>query len=336
MRLKIKWIEGWAYVHGTDPSGKRIRRALKTQDSSRAEEARAALESRIWRTGLYGVDDGMTFDECALQYAQNGGETRYLVRITEQLSGRKLDTITPKMVRDAAKRAYPNTKNSTINRCGIVPAAAVINFGHDQGWCSMIKVKGLDVAAVPRQAVGRDYLDKLRPHIPPRVFAVMLFIHQSGRRVQEALDLRPANIKDGVATIGKTKNGDKAIVHMTKEVQQLVAEFPPRHGRVFGYKDRTSLYPTLRRGCKKAGLPYMGTHQVGRHSFATNLTAAGFTVKEIAEAGGWKTTRMVSEIYEHPVDAQAKATNFFDKAYGKKLAKRVKSKAAKAHKNKDE
>jgi integrase len=333
MRLQIKWSQGWASAHGTGPDGKRIRRALKTQDPRRAEELRAQIESRIWQADLYGAKAVVTFDECALHYAEDGGDVRFLVQITTQLSGIKLNDITPSMIRAAAKRAYPTGKNSTVNRQGIVPAQAVVNHGHSEGWCPPIRVRKFPEDKPKRVAVDRQYLEALKPHLPIRLFTLMLFLQQTGRRVQEALDLTPKDIRGDKAFIAKTKNGEAAVASFTTEVQELISRFEPRHGLVFGYVKRSSLYPTLRRACKKADVPYLGTHQVGRHSFATSLSEAGWSVKAIAEAGGWKTTRMVSEIYEHPVNSQEKSAAHFE-AIGKKLAKRPKPRVKKAHKNK--
>jgi integrase len=263
----------------------------------------------------------MTFDECALSYAQDGGEARYLVGITTQLAGMKLKEITPKIVRDAARRAYPKAQNTTINRQAITPAGAVINYGHEQGWCAPIKIKRFPVEKPVRKAVDREYLNAIKPHLPDRAYAIMLFVHQTGRRISEALDMKPEQVSDGRVHIPKTKNGAEAFAYLTPEMVELVDRIDPRHGKVFGYVDRSSLYPTLRRACKKAGVEYLGTHQVGRHSFATSLSKAGWGAKAIAEAGGWKTTRMVSETYEHPDDAQAKAARHFGKILAKSKKK---------------
>lgn len=316
MRLQTKWSNGWAYAHGTGPDGRRIRRALKTQDPRRAEEIRAALEAKIWRASLYGPDAVLTFEECAEHYVQDGGELRYIIPITTQLSGTLLRDVTPKMIRDAARRAYPNAANATVNRQAITPARAVINYGHAQGWCAPIKVRGFPVEKPKRVAVDRDYIDAIRPHLPARAFALILFLHQTGRRVSEALAMVPGQIDGDRVHIPKTKNGAEAWAYLTPELQELIEDLKPRHGKVFGYVDRSSLYPTLRRAAKKAGVPYVGTHQLGRHSFATALSEAGWGAKAIADAGGWKTTRMVSETYEHPVNIQAKAARLF----GKKMA----------------
>ncbi len=320
MRLQIRWINGWAHAHGTGPDGRRIRRSLKTRDPGRAEEARAQLEARIWKIGLYGAPEVLTFEECALAYAEDGGDTRFLVPITKELSGMRLKDITPKEIRAAARRAYPNASPATLNRQGITPARAVINYGHQQGWCTPIRVRAFPTARPKRQAVDRGYLEKLRPALPLRLYALMLFLHQTGRRVGEAVALTPENLNLArmTAFIPETKNGESTTVHLTTELAELLVKIEPRHGRVFGYKDKSSIYPTLRRACKATGQPYLGTHQPGRHSFATTLSNAGWGSKAIAEAGGWKSVRLVAETYEHPVSTAARAAALFDK----KLANR--------------
>lgn len=325
MRLAVKWIEGWAYVHGTGPDGKRVRRSLKTRDPRKAEEARAALEARLWKVGLYGAEHVITFEECALAYVQDGGEARFILPISQALVGRRIKDITPKDIRDAAKTLYPNASNATLNRQAITPARAVINYGHAQGWCAMIRVKAFPMTKAKKQAVTRSYLDTLRPHLPPALYALMMFLHTTGRRVGDALGLDVADVDLAKmrVVIERTKNGDPAFAILTTEVAQLLAGIMPEHGKVFPYAARSSLYSTLRRACAKAALPYLGTHQVGRHSYATTLSDAGWGSKAIAEAGGWKSVRLVAETYEHPAQPAERAAVVF----GKKLARKPKASA---------
>ncbi|MBL3585778.1 tyrosine-type recombinase/integrase [Rhodovulum sulfidophilum] len=323
MRLKVKWVNGWARLHGTGPDGKRIRRALKTQDPRRAEEIRAQIEADLWKANLYGPQEVVTFAECALAYAEDGGEVRFIVKMTEQLGTMKLRDITPKAIRDAARRAYPRASNATLNRQGVTPARAVMNFGHEQGWCGAVRVRSFPVEKPRRKAVGREYLELLRPHLPDRLFALMLYLHQTGRRVGDAIEL-PPEARDGtIVEVAKTKTGRPITVKITDELADMLDSIEPRHRRLFGYIGRSSVYNTLRRACGKAGVEYLGTHQPGRHSFATELHEAGFSDKAIAEAGGWATTRMVTDVYQHPKGSSEKAADHFSKeATGKKLTRK--------------
>lgn len=313
MRLQVIWREGWAHAYGTGPDGKRIRRALKTRDPRKAEEARAALEARLFKIGLYGADHVITFEECALAYVEDGGESRFILPISKALAGKRLKDVTPKDVRDAAKIAYPDASNATMNRQAITPARAVINYGHSQGWCAQIKVRSFEVSKPKRSAVSRDYVDRLRPHLPPALFAMMLFMHTTGRRIGDALSLEVQDIdlKRMRARIADTKNGEAAIAILTAEVAEVLSGIMPEVGKVFPYAARSSVYATLRRACKKAGLQYLGTHQPGRHSYATTLHNAGWQSSAIADAGGWKSVRLVAETYEHPQEASERAAMLF-------------------------
>lgn len=315
MRLQIRWVKGWAQLSGTGPDGTRIRRALGTRDPRQAEEARAQLEARLWKTGLYGPGHTVTFAEAALAYARDGGEARFLVRITAQLGDRRLQDITPRDVRNAARDAYPDAAPATVNRQGIVPAQAVINYGHAQGWCNPIRVQGLPVPRVAKSAVGRPYLDALRPHLPPRLFVLMLLLHTTGRRIGDALaltvdDVDLARLR---VIIRDPKNGEPAAAYLTAEVAKLLSDIMPATGSVFGYVARSSIYPTLRRACRKAGVVYLGTHQPGRHSYATRLDQAGWSAKAIADAGGWKSPALVQNTYVHPQSPGEKAAALFGK-----------------------
>lgn len=321
MRLKIKWVNGWAQLHGTGPTGKRIRQSLKTQDPKRAEEKRSAVEAKLWKADLYGPEEIVTFDAAAVAYAEDGGEVRFLMKMAEQFQGVRLRDIKPRDIRDAAKKAYPGAKEPTWNRQGVTPAQAVINWAHEQGWCAPIQVKRFKVEKPKRKAVGPEYLDLLEPHLPDRLFALMLFLQVTGRRVGEALAMEPGWIKGNRVHIPKTKNGEAADVVMPPPLVQMIRSIEPRHGLVFGYVHRSSIYPTLRRACAKAGVEYLGTHQPGRHTFATELLNQGWQSSRIAKAGGWKSVALVAQTYEHPEAAGEEAAEVF----GKKMASRGKA-----------
>lgn len=265
---------------------------------------------------MYGPEDVMTFAEAALAYAEDGGDTRFLVRITKELADMKLKDIKPKDIRDAARRAYPEAAPATQNRQGITPARAVMNYGHAQGWCPAIRVSTFKTDPPKKQAVEMDYMEKMRPHMPDRLFVLMLFLHVTGRRVGDAVSLTPAALTGNSVLIPKTKTGAAKTVIVPDQLADMMRSLEPRHGRLFGYKHRHSVYNTLRRACERAGLPYLGTHQPGRHSFATALHGARIGIKGIAEAGGWASIPLLGQTYIHDTDASEVAAGLM----GKKMA----------------
>ncbi len=137
----------------------------------------------------------------------------------------------------------------------------------------------------------------------------MLFVHQTGARIGEAMGLEPKDVdlRNGTAIAYDTKNGEDRLIYLTPEIIEDLRTLPPRNGRVFGYVEPRSVYRTLRKVCEEAGLEYLATHQVGRHSFATALEEAGFSAKAVADAGGWKSVALVQKTYMHPKDAGKRA-----------------------------
>ncbi|WP_118138464.1 tyrosine-type recombinase/integrase [Oceanicella sp. SM1341] len=314
MALKIVWRGGTAYAQGT-VKGRRVRESLGTRDPVQAEEARAALEARLWKLGLYGDEAVRTFEDAALSYLQGGGEGRFLAPLIRHFRGWVLSSIKPGHIRDASRKLYPSASPATRRRQAITPAVAVINHAHDKGWCGAIRVKAERTKAPRRKAVDRAYIDALRAHClsrpwaPKHLAALMLFLHQTGARLGEALSIEPQDVDLDAATayVHETKNGESRLINLTAEIVEDLRELPPREGLVFGYVNKQGVYRALKKATAEAGLEYLGTHQPGRHSFATSLDALGFSPAEIADAGGWKSRALVAQRYTHPKDSGKRA-----------------------------
>ena len=321
MRLYLRNRKGWFYARGTQPNGKPIQQSLHTKDPRKAKEALSKLENTLWKADIYGAKAVVTFDQAAVKYVEDGGDARFIVKVTELLSDVRIADIKPLDVRATAKKAYPNGSPATRNRQGITPIQAVINYAHEQGWCSPIKVKRFAVKKPDRKAVGIEYLLALRQHAPVNLFALMLFLHTTGRRVGDAIALKPDDLDLGNASahIKITKNGEPVTVRLVPFLVEILKDLETHNGRVFGYRDRRNLYDTLKRSCERAGIEYLGTHQVGRHSFATELANRRWTSKRIADAGGWKSVRLVDDTYIHTNDPAEEATDLIWTKYGQKF-----------------
>ena len=101
------------------------------------------------------------------------------------------------------------------------------------------------------------------------------------------------------AWLRKTKNGAPRVVPLPGLVFEALWNLKGAKGTIFGFKTRHTLNQALERACKRAGVRVMTSHEVGRHAFAARLLAQGFTLKQVQEAGGWKSYRMVAEVYGH-------------------------------------
>lgn len=315
MRLNLVKRKDVFHVDGYSPSRKRIRISLKTSDLKQAEELRSHLEKKLWHLHIYGTEANFSFHQAAKAYAEDGGDIRFLSKILKHIGSFPLKSITPLIIRNLAKKIYPKGSPATRNRQGITPIQSVINHAHTQGWCSSIRVKRFSVEKPTRETVGIEYLFALKEHAPVNLFALMLFLHTTGRRVGDAVALKPENLdlQNAKVYIKKTKNGDAVTVHLVPALVDLLKNLETHNGHVFGYKERRTLYSTLRRSCERAGIKYLGTHQVGRHSFATALANQNWTSKRIADAGGWKSVRLVDDTYIHSNDPGAEATKLMGK-----------------------
>lgn len=323
MSLKIKChANGTWYAAGT-VGGKRIRKSLGTRDQAKAEEARAQLEARLWSASIYGVQQVALFEDAALSYLQDGHDTRFVAPLIKHFRGTPLRQITPKDVRDAARKLYPGCGPATLNRQGIAPARAIINHAAQEGLCDPIRVRQFPVDPPKRQAVGMDWMQAFmtcaRERGQTRLALLAWFMFETGARVGEAVRLRDGDIDqiNRRARLGRTKNGDHQTAAISAELRDALAKLAARNGKVFGYRSRHSVYGPWKTTCKMAEIHYVPPHQAGRHSLATHLNAEGWSPNDIARAGRWKSVRLVQDTYIHADDRGADAASLI----GKNLAK---------------
>lgn len=321
--LEVKERGGVFYAVGTI-NGERIRKSLGTRDRKRAEEQCALFEARLWKRHSYGEEAVRTFEEAAESYLKQGGEGRFLPRILKYFKGRALGKIKPGDVRDMAVTLYPKAAPATRNRQAITPAVSVINHGADRGWCAPIRVKAFEVPKSRKHVpVDRAWLDAFMAEADksklPHLSAIVLFMHQTGARVAEAVNLTGECVDLGrrVVVLAKTKTEEDSVRTLTAELVGRIAALNPREGeRVFSYTDPKAVNRRMKAVAKRAGIPERTTHSAGRHSFGTNVMAAGAKVKDAMEAGGWKSAKLFMETYVHSNEAGKNVAALFDEQKG--------------------
>lgn len=321
--LKIDLREGVWYAVGTI-SGERVRKSLGTRDEARAQELCALYEARLWKRHSYGEEAVRTFEEAAESYLRQGGEGRFLPRILRHFKGRALGRIKPGDVRDMAVTLYPVGANSTRNRQAVTPAVSVINHGADRGWCAPIKVKAFDVPKSRKHVpVDREWLDAFIAEADksklPHLSAIVLFMHQTGARVAEAVNLtgEQVDLQRRIAVLAKTKTEEDSVRSLTAElVGRIAALNPGASERVFSYTDPKAVNRRMKAVAKRAKIAIRTTHSAGRHSFGTNAMNAGAKVKDAMEAGGWKSAKLFMETYVHSNDAGKSVAALFDDQKG--------------------
>lgn len=322
LRLEISDRGIWQAVGSI--AGERIRKSLGTRDHDHAAELKADFEARLWKRNTYGEEAVRTFEEAALHYMEHGGEKRFMAPIIRHFKGRPVGSIKPAEIRAAAMALYPKAGPSTRNRQGIVPARSVIMHAHDLGWCGAVTVRQFDVPKSRKhKPVTRAWLDKFMAEADksklPHLSSLVLFMHQTGARVSEAVRLTGEYVDLGkrVAILERTKTDELSPRTLTAELVARIGALEPRpEYRVFGYTDPKAVNRVMKRVAKRAGIAERTSHSAGRHSFATNTLAAGADIKAAMDAGGWKSAKLFMETYVHSSEAGESIAKLFDAQTG--------------------
>lgn len=305
-------------------AGKRIRTSLGTRDEKTAVQLKADFEARLWKRHTYGEEAVRTFEEAAVHYMEQGGEGRFLAPLIRHFKGRPVGSIKPAEVRAAATALYPAAGPATRNRQGIVPARSVVMHAHDLGWCGAITVRQFEVPKSRKhKPVTRAWVDKFMAEADksklPHLSALVLFMHQTGARVSEAVRLTGEYVDLGkrLAVLERTKTDELSPRTLTAELVARIGALEPHPlYRVFGYTDPKAVNRVMKRVAKRAGIDERTTHSAGRHSFATNTLAAGADIKAAMDAGGWKSAKLFMETYVHSSAAGETIANLFDAQTG--------------------
>ena len=127
----------------------------------------------------------------------------------------------------------------------------------------------------------------------------------TGCRISNAVDIvgRDLNLEGSEPDVifRDTKNGDPRRVVLPPELVEALQALPKAKAdeRVLGYASRYTAAQAIERACDAAGVPRVSPHQIGRHTFAARLLAAGYALKTVQEAGGWKDIDIVARTYGH-------------------------------------
>ncbi len=324
-RLKVTWRDGLAYATGSI-GGKRVRKSLGTRDARQADELCTRYEAKLWKRHSYGEEAVRTFEEAAVSYLEAGGEARFLPPLIRRFKGRVLGSIRPGELRAAAQAIYPGCAPRTLNRQGITPARSVINHAAALGWCPAMKVEAFEARKPKRRTVDRQWIDAFMATADSRglhhAAAAMLFMHTTATRIGETVRIMPEHVdlQRRVVVLASTKEEDWEERALTTELIVRIANLKPRARPIgdrwpvplFGYSSRFTLGQAIERICKAAGIPHVPSHQSGRHSAATHALGAGFSVRQVMDAYGWKTSRVLLETYAHSEGAARAIADHFD------------------------
>jgi len=236
---------------------------------------------------------------------------RYVLPLLDHFKSTLIVKITAPMIRAAAEEIYPHAGPATRNRQVVTPCQAIINHAADQGLCPKISVRRFPVVKRSRPAGSKSWLAVFQAAARTigkediAIVARMMF--ETGARIGQAsmLTWDDVNLADGYIIFRTAKTGpngpeeSERVAWMTTALLAELANLPRRPYRVFvfGCKD------TAQKHWKKVietGVPKLTTHEAGRHGFGTEMVVRnGVDAATAADAGGWKSKRLMMDTYVH-------------------------------------
>jgi integrase len=320
LKLKRRGPKGIWQIRGS-LGGKRYRESTGTDSEAHAKVILTTRQAEILDRLTWGEAKTTTFAEAVEHYLDQGGEARFLGPIVKAWGNRRIADITSRDVAQLASQLHPNGSAAYRDRSVYTPISAVIRAAVEAEMCEPRAIKRPKIKQKPVKYANDDWFARVMPHCNVRLAATILFLTYTGCRAQEACNVAPGDVNLGTeeVTLRETKNGTARRVKLAPILLDALSRLEPVKGTreiagelveglwVLGYASRWSINKALQRACKRAGVPYLSTHKIGRHAFAARLLAEGHSLKLVQEAGGWKVIRMVSQHYGHLEHSQMDA-----------------------------
>ena len=321
MPLKIFQRGKIYYVRG---SVKGIKVYESTGESKRADADAYRLELE---TKLSRVKRGeKLFMEAIVAYLEAGGEKRFLGPLQEHLGHYPLSEITQDTLDTKAMEIYPKIKPVSRRRQFYDPVVAIMKIAAKRGWVEFKIFEKPKFKRPPAKYAEPDWFKEFWEECDRQkedeVLALTTLLPYTGLRISEALRIRwpDVDIKKQTVYIEKTKNSEARTAHLPEHVLNALLNIKMGDGRVFTYTDRTSVNKAIKRLLKpinerrkKKGLdplPYLSTHKIGSHTYATWMRKyAGLDHTGLVATGRWK-HQSSTFIYTHAkVSEEAKKSD---------------------------
>lgn len=284
-------------------------------DKEAARRVALDLEREIRNRRPDQVSRPSTFAEAATRFRTahgrlSGPDDGFLEKMECELGGLRLDAIVADDIVRAGRRIYPAAAAATINRQAIVPAAAVLHYAAEQGWCPYRRISRLREPEARTRAIEPAQADRLLAVVAddPLKFAFLVCLFVQGWRVSEAtglqwqrVDLPRARVERWIAKrrTWRWQALDPATVAV---LANIPATDGKRAGRVFPWGHRSNVYRWLRPAAKKAEIVF--TPHMARHSAATWARRAGADLQELMKAYGWESIKSVLRYADVNVEDQ--------------------------------
>lgn len=335
LRGQTWWVRG--RLEGEE---RYFRESLGTSVEAVARAKVRDIEAEALKRAVLGRDapkpeERLTFADAVLMHEPKGNDISYLAKLIPELGDLLVSDITPKLVKQTAKRMYPNASVDTWHRQVVVPVRAVINAAHEQGLCPPIRVKAFtkNERMAQDRARGKDSGVKRKPgswewllafmeHAEPRQAAMALFMFTTGARITQTMEMKRTSDLDLFrkrVRLPAAKGHPAQWVDILPEVAVAIANLPKPEGklnqeRVFYWAGQRSgwFYGEWRRACKEAGIEYLPPHSAGRHGFGTELIVRqGVDPATAAALGRWSSAKVLLDTYAHADGSSASVQQAF-------------------------
>lgn len=226
---------------------------------------------------------------------------------------RDADKLVAKLnLRGWTRPLHPNTVNAYVSRLGSLwTAAKKYGIVDDNPWLNVHKPRKSE-KAVP--ACTTEEIDRLLACLTGQLREFVSVLAETGLRKGEALRLVREDVKGGILTVRKSKNGHPRSFKITARAQLAIDAITLERGigrstRLFeGFAedggDTSHKLVSLKSACSKAGIPEINFHGV-RHSFGYRMARAGAVESEIAAVLGHRDLSVTRRYMAHHPKAQA-------------------------------
>lgn len=300
--LRVVAIKGRRnlYLRGT-VKGQAVFETTGTSSTDHAEFICAQRNKELLDRHTFGPKATANFLEAAVSYLETHADRRFVPELADHFGETPLSRIGQAQADQAAAKLYPGRTAATLVRQVYTPLIAVLRYAAKSGLCDPPSITKPRIRRKAVEPADDQWIADLLDVASPRLGALVLFMTFTGARISEATRLTTADLdlRNGFAVLTETKNGRPRRVSLAPMVVAAIANIVPDQGKVFGYANKSGVYNALRATCKRAKIRYRPTHAFGRHAFAARLLASGATLKEVQEAGGWRSIRMPAETYGH-------------------------------------
>jgi len=337
--------DGWFYCDFREPSGRRIRKALKTQNIKIAKQRLMKMQTESYEKGYFELKRPvkMLFSELAvkvLDYIKDRKRCFKKVYVpmmkpmVEKFGQKYLHEIKTGMVEQYQREKKEEISISYANRAVRVLKRA-FNLAIQWGFTNSNPVRGIEFYKQPRGRIrylSIEESNRLLDCCSGYLKEIVLIALHTGMRKGEILGLKWGNVELGsrLIILDKTKNDEVREIPMSNAVYEvLLAKYKEqvrdKDEYIFANRDgkaRWDITQPFHRAMESAGIRDFVFHDL-RHTFASQLVMSGvdlLTVKVLMGHHDVKTTLIYAHLApKHKIQAIQQLEGYLEGNFGHNL-----------------